>query len=553
MLLLTHLGAWGADSDRSGGRPRLTNPSGGFVHDLIPDPSIWVTPPFRPEGFQFEIQISSLGATYDPEHVRESIRAHDLGETESVISKTMAAEWGYSFTHLDGETDGAGRRIEAGYPSSPANRAEALKVIEAFLQRQYIRGAPPPWASMNGHYPWHHYAAEFGFDQIGSEIGENINNYQWHIAVNRGAARQYRLPWFIDFSAWHGPSITDYSPDRIWGEHSGPDHGHSMGLFERSLFLSYLAGAGQITAEAGGAIAFLPEQDETGRYRLSPYGEVCKRFRDFTLAHPDVGIPCTPFAILLDFHHGAYPGFGPRKAFGWFDYGPGDDMTWDLIDLIWPGGWEVMGKRETGTLVNGSFGDLFDVLLQNAPQEVLNSYPCLIPSGALHFSEEERKRIRSYVEQGGVLILNTAFLGQFPEWTEAGGSVGEGRVVVYGPNHRVERLAPILEGEIAARLPVRVSKGVHYALSLKPDRLLLTLLNNEGVTKDFRLPPEIDSTKAVEVTVEYTGSHPVRSVREITRNAPLRHSEKDRFGLRIEPGGLAILEIQIDPNPTADR
>lgn len=212
-----------------------------------------------------------------------------------------------------------------------------------------------------------------------------------------------------------------------------------------------------------------------------------------------------------------------------------------------------MGKKETGTLVNGPHGDLFDILLQNAPQEVLNSYPCLIPSGALHFSEEERERIRSYVEQGGVLILNTAFLGQFPDWTDQNGSVGEGRLVVYGPDHRVEGLAPILKGEIAARLPVRVSQGVHYALNLRPDRLLLTLLNNEGVTKDFRLPPEFDRTRAVEVEVEYTGSRPLRSVREITRNAPLRHSEKDRFGLGIEPGGLAILEIQVDPNPTADR
>ena len=243
----------------------------------VPDAETWRTPPVRPEGFQFEIQISSLGASYDPERVRQSIRGHNLGEYDSAVSKVMAAEWGYSFTHLDGQTDGAGRRIKAGYPTPPTNRAECLKVIEAFLHRQYIAGAPHPWASMNGHFPWHHYAAEFGFDQIGSEIGENINNYQWHIALTRGAARQYARPWFMDFSAWHGPSITDYSEGKVWGEHSGPDHGHSMSLFERALFMSYMAGAGQITAEAGGAIAFLTTLDDQGRYRLSPYGEVCQR------------------------------------------------------------------------------------------------------------------------------------------------------------------------------------------------------------------------------------------------------------------------------------
>ena len=61
--------------------------------------------------------------------------------------------------------------------------------------------------------------------------------------------------------------------------------------------------------------------------------------REFTLANPDVGIPVTPFAVVLDFYHGAYPGFGKRRAWH-FDYNAGDNMTWELINLIWPGGWE---------------------------------------------------------------------------------------------------------------------------------------------------------------------------------------------------------------------
>ena len=258
----------------------------GRIADYISNPSLWQTPPIRPLGFQFEIQISSLGTGYDIERVKQSIRNHALGEYESALSRTAAAEWGYSFTHLDGELDGAGRRIEAACPTPPKNRADCLAAIGAFLQRQYVSGAQHPWASMNGHYPWHHYAAEFGFDQIGSEIGENINNYQWHIALTRGAARQYGKPWFIDFSAWHGPSITDYSQARIWGRYSGVDHGHSMSLFERSLFMSYMSGADQITAEAGGALCFLTDLDEDGNYRLSPYGEVCRRVPSILIGIP---------------------------------------------------------------------------------------------------------------------------------------------------------------------------------------------------------------------------------------------------------------------------
>lgn len=517
--------------------------------------SLWLPPPIRPEGFQFEIQISSLGTSYDPDRVRRSIRGHDLGEYESAVSSVMAAEWGYSFTHLDGQVDGAGRQIQAGYPVPPVTRADCLPVMEAFLQRQYVRGAPRPWSSMNGHFPWHHYAAEFGFDQIGSEIGENINGYQWHIALNRGAARQYRKPWFIDFSAWHGPSITDYSEGRIWGEHSGPDHGHSMSLFERSLFMSYLAGAGQITAEAGGAIAFLTEMDDQGRYRLSPYGEVCRRFREFTQDHPDVGIPCTPFAVVLDRYHGAYPGFGERRAFWHFPYNAGDEMTWKLIDLLWPGSWEVMGREEEGTLVSGPFGDTFDILLQNAPLEVLELYPCLILSGDLRLSPAEVECYQRYVRQGGTLILNTAYLPMFPAYTPSmNGGVrhevrdGAGRVRVYGPDFEVDELASMLREELAEWLPVEVTGDVQYLVNIRGHAVDVTLINNHGVTKAPRQPPRIDPGRVVTASVRYRGDGTLAEVRNLRHGGKVDVDAGGKVLVQVPPGEVMVLAFQRRPH-----
>lgn len=517
----------------------------------VRDADTWRPPPIRPEGFQFEIQLSSLGTSYEPERVRQSIRGHNLGEYDSAVSKVMAAEWGYSFTHLDGQTDGAGRRIKAGYPTPPVNRAECLKVIEAFLQQQYIADAPHPWASMNGHFPWHHYAAEFGFDQIGSEVGENINNYQWHIALTRGTARQYARPWFMDFSAWHGPSITDYSGGKIWGEHSGPDHGHSMSLVERALFMSYMAGAGQITAEAGGAIAFLTLTNGQGLYRLSPYGEVCKRLREFSLAHPDVGIPLTPFAIVLDLHHGAYPGFGKRRAFWHFDYNAGDHMTWDLINLIWPGGWEVMGKDETGTMVNGPFGDTFDILLQNAPQKVLNSYPCLILSGDIRLSTEEVARYTRYVRQGGTLILNSVYLRDFPNYAKLSEAAtrhevsdGQGRVIFFGPDYQVGQLPAIIHEQLAEHLPVKVSPNVQCLVNVKPGRVLVTLINNAGVTKAPKSKPVVDATKALVATVSWQNHAPLESVWDLKRREKMDLQRGTEATVSLPPGELAIVEFR---------
>ena len=519
----------------------------------VPNPDVWRTPPIRPEGFQFEIQVSSLGTGYEPERVRASILGYNLGEHESAVSSVMAAEWGYSFTHLNGQVDGAGRAIQAGYPAPPEDRAACLRVIEAFLHRQYLQGAGHPWASMNGHFPWHHYAAGFGFDQIGSEIGENINSYQWHVALTRGAARQYARPWFMDFSAWHGPGINDYSEGRIWGEYSHPDHGHSMSLFERSLFMCYLAGAGQITAEAGGALAFLTTQGANGLYALSPYGEVCKRLRDFSLACPDIGIPCTPFGVVLDVHHGAYPGFGARKAFWHFDYNAGDTMTWDLIDLVWPGGWEVMGRDEAGTLVNGPLGDTFDILLQNAPQAVLDSYPCLVLSGNIRLSPEESARLRQYVSQGGTLILNSAFLRQFPEYGETLPpaapktlSEGKGRVILYGPDYSVAALDGILRGELARHLPVRVSGGVQYLVNITRAGVLVTLINNAGVTKAPKSPPVVDPAQARTARVAWTGGAKMAEARDIKNNRTLAADPDGGITVHLPPGELAVLEMRAE-------
>ena len=527
-------------------------PAQRILPGSVPDPTVWRTPPFRPEGFQFQIQIPSLGKSYNRARVRQSILDHNLGEFDSVVSKVIAPEWGYSFTHLNGKRDGGGRTVEAGYPSPPSERADCLPVIEAFLHRQYIRGADHPWASMNGHFPWHHYAAEFGFDQIGSEIGESINNYQWHIALTRGAARQYTRPWFIDFSAWHGPSITDYSESRIWGEQSGPDHGHSLSLFERALYMSYMSGAGQITAEAGGALSFLTTIDENDLYRLSPYGDICKRFRDFTLAHPDVGIPVTPFGIVLDFYHGAYSGLGKKRlAFDHFDYTAGDNMTWDLVNLIWPGGWQVMGKNEVGTMVNGPVGDTVDILLQNASQRVLNSYPCLVMSGDVHLSADEAARYSSYVRQGGTLILNTNYLGYFPEYakilptssTPTELTDGKGRVIVYGTDFQLEQLGPILQSELARHLPVKVSAGVEYLVNVKPGSLYVTLINNNGVTKAPKAKPVVDASKVVTVTVSYQGKSVVGSVRNVLHQQTLATQDGAGISLTIPPGQVEIIEF----------
>jgi len=511
------------------------------LSDFVSNPVLWGTPMLRESGAYFEVRFDKNGS-WDFEVTEKSIEYHKLGEHVSYRPAAHAAEWGYSITHLDGLIDGAGMEIKTGFAGedAPKTRQEAVEKIWDYLQRQYIKGADHPWESINGHYPWHHYAGEAGFDVLGSEIGENINNYQWHIALTRGAARQYQTPWTMDFSNWHGPSVGDWNDVPTWGIYSNPDGGHSMSLMERSYLMSYMAGADCTVAEGGSLMCFTKNIVDV-HYELSPYGEVCRKINAFITANPDIGLGYTPFGIVLDYYHGSYPGF-ERKAFHHFPYDAGDNMTWRLINMIWPGGWEVMEKKEVGTMVNGPYGDLFDVMLQNASQEVLNSYPVLILTGSLVPSNEEITRYVEYVNQGGTLILNTVYLQYFPS------DFGDNEnVIVYGEeDYNISELGEILLAQIERFVPFTFSTDIQYLINVKNGSLLVTLINNDGVRKHHDMTPAvIDESKFRDVIVTYTGNLALKSVADIYNGQDVS-LDRTAASITIPAGGMAVLEFKFD-------
>ena len=522
---------------------------------FIKNADLWRTPSMTDNGgFYFETDVETRGS-FNIELLKESIDSNKVGNYISPRPAVKAYEWGYSVLNLKtGTQDGSGRVINNIYlDSSPRTREEALNTIKTFIINQYVNGADHPWGSMNGHHCWHHYAGEWGFDVLGSEIGENIHGYQFHIAMNRGAARQYQKPWFVDFSMWFGPGILDYSSTPIWKGYSGVNNGHSLSLMERSFVMSYMSGANAINAEAGAAISFYSEIDpDTNCYKLSPYGEICRDFYEFTNNNPDVGITYTPVAIVLNYYHGLDRQPSGNKAFGKFVYGPGDLMTHDLVDAIWKDTWAVESNgNEIGALSNNTYGDSFDFLLQNASQDVLNSYPALVLSGDMYLSDEEIARYKNYVQQGGVLVLNTAYLDQFPEY--AGElkndryevSDGEGKVIVYGPDYDVSVLKVILKELVDKLMPIKLSTDIQSIVNIKDGYIYVTLINNSGVTKTFYDSVQIDKSAAKKVTVSYTGNHKVSQIRDIYNGNKSLSVRKNSCSLELQPGAIAVLEIKI--------
>ena len=329
--------------------------------DYISNSSLWMGPSLANDGFVVEVEMGAESSARSTERTKKSIEHYNMGVHQSPLPEIKAAEWGYTVLNLPtGQTDGAGRVIDNIYLDNKASindRKTALETIMRFVKKQYrVEDSSTPWYSMNGHYCWHHYAGASGATVLASEIGENIHGYQLHIAMNRGAARQYSKPWVIDFSSWHGASILDYSKSKIWKEYSGPKHGHSINLVERSMLMSYMAGADGVVAEGGGAICFYDDITADDCYKLSPYGKVFQKLYQFSKTHSNVGITYTPFAVLLDQFHGMDRQPAGQQVFGKFGYNQGDMETFNLIETLWPQTFSVeKNGNEIGSMVNSKY------------------------------------------------------------------------------------------------------------------------------------------------------------------------------------------------------
>ncbi len=525
--------------------------------DYIRDPQRWEGPRLWPNGFKVEQEISSLGAhrTYDA--TVKSVRKYKAGEVESRLPRLRAAEWGYTVLNLQtGQYDGSGRQINNSFLDNLAQittREQALTNIMEFVKQQYAYKAEDgtwvtieqgnPWYSMNGHHCWHHYAGEEGAEVLASEIGENIHGYQLHIAMNRGAAKQYNTPWTIDFSAWHGAGILDYSSHPIWTGYSGVDRGHSISLLERSMLMSFMSGADAVVAEAGGAISFYDELKADGTYDLTPYGEVFQHLTCFSEQH-QVGITYTPVAVILNKYHGMDRQPTGQKAFGKFPYNDGDFETFNLIETIWPNTFSVeVSGNETGAMVNGPTADQYDFLLQNAPLELLRTYRTVLLSGAIDLSDTELQHLNDYVSQGGVLLVSELTLPLFSVGSIHGTitefPLGKGKIVGF----KSSALTEVVTNYLKYTIPFKIDRQVQYFLNVKDGAYYLTLINNSGVTKRAHDKPVIDPDKKLTVTVEYTGYASLKSIKEIWNQKNIKIKE-DGVSLEIElgPGEGAVIE-----------
>ncbi len=514
-------------------KPRYLSDTKGFEH--IEKEGFFVDP-------EYDRHKNNLSAS-----VREVNRLslERYGFYTKINEAVDVGEWGWNFTQLmPGKTTGDGRVLleDVHYSKEkPNTRADALRIIKTWLFKQYkdkIVDTNGFWSSMNGHYLWNHYAGEWGADLISSETGETIAHSQASIAFTRGAGRQYGVPTHIDFSEWFYGKIKEHSPS----------------LVERTGMAVYMGGISFYLAEAGCWNVFQSGKMDGDYYVLNQVGRAYQSVIDFSEKYPDIGANYTPFGIVMDYYHGIKANEELSHPFGYvgFKQTAADDMTVDLIDKFFPNGWK-RSRDESTYLVNGPYGDTCDTLLQNASQEVLNSYPCLILTGDIKLSGEEKNRYINYVKQGGTLVLNTAYLPQFVSYKNQYGNGtgvkeftdGKGSVIVYGPDFSLDAIDGIIKDQLKKLVPFTISEQVEYLINVKDGTLLVTLINNDGYTKVTGGIPKMDKTKTKEVTVTYTGDLTPKCIKEIYQGAKITVSGKAAT-ITVIPGETRVLEFKFN-------
>lgn len=82
-------------------------------------------------------------------------------------------------------------------------------------------------------------------------------------------------------------------------------------------------------------------------------------------------------------------------------------------------------------------------------------------------------------------------------------------------------------------------------LNVCENRLLLTLINNNGVTKEYMTPPATDPNAALFLFVTYTGEETIAEAVDLKsgRSYP---AVENMIKITLEPGRIAVLEFKME-------
>lgn len=239
------------------------------------------------------------------------------------------------------------------------------------------------------------YLYQAGYDWLGAE--QMYGPEETILSSLRGASRAYEK---TEFGSLHAMQ---------WGSrpYTDPKHAHRFFL---SLATAYMHGSSHINTEDA------LWTDEYGNDRFSDAGqrhiEVQQKMLDFIETHQRQGQMVTDIALIQGRNCG-WKSFGRTSL--WSQKGEkwkfNEAMeSFDLIKVFYPQN-IINSCGPEGWFTNTPFGAV-DLLPVETAAGVLGKYQTLIFLGWNTFNEQDFKRIRNFVADGGTVILSRAHLNE---------------------------------------------------------------------------------------------------------------------------------------------
>jgi len=276
------------------------------------------------------------------------------------------------------------------------------------------------YMNATGSLNFSHYYGERQARMLGLETAQGLPSDTLMFAFLRGASKQYGRLTYQATSVWNRFGYNLYHGRKTEGPEGygyGPHKGCSLSLHKRLFFSSYLQGDSIVGTETG---QFTADRLPNGAPELSPLGRQHLDIMAWIKQHPDRGVMYTPVAFMLDFYNGWNP---PRhlyrgdqyKIWGKLPYEKGDYLIDQLFRRVWPGYEDCSYLRnERGFITPTPYGDLFDVLTNRCPLEVLKQYTSVMLLGEVEMTPPVVRNLTEFVRAGGDLILDARQAAALP-------------------------------------------------------------------------------------------------------------------------------------------
>lgn len=568
---------------------------------------------WAPRPFPFKLTGSSY--SFDSAECEEWISKHpnfrtfDMGEWDNEYINLYY--YLNLYRKLNMISEETAQQIRTDYPEAKTKDEFVARLKKAFERKNSLYfGDPGKLSFMHAGWNLGHLAAYWGCGMITLETsnsGGGETYYRWQVGMSfaRGAARQYSIPWM-----WYIAScLNGYTSDGKWVSSWEPGFDSNNGVgpswLNRCFYLAYFSGANLMELEHWYLKVLAKDKKTPGNFTLSRIGKKFNDFHNFTAANPERGMAYTPIALLIPFNQG-YPQWG-GNGYGSAPYTRGDftlDAFWATIVPSYDRT-PALRRGEQGALFNSPYGDLFDVVIPDAPDpknldKVLDSYKAAILAGNVKVTSAMTQILAEYVKKGGTLILNVKQLDEvfpskfaglkrtsqnvnlsdWPDYTAervvlCGAEVltasekkiplltlnhyGKGNVIVSCVDSWVPRLTAesvshtrrgllqfpfiqdVLKRLTEETIPFRVEGDIQFGINKTKGGWLIYLINNKGVTKMADTPEKTDPKAAAKIVVRWNNL-PVNNVRELLTCETVPVNGNST-AVTVPPGEIRILNF----------